>query len=71
MLRVALPPQETKRVCCHLALGSSRDVTAQYLGSQCLYGGYTLATLLRIVTPYRDSVDGTLDRVTHQKLVKR
>jgi hypothetical protein len=34
-------------------------------------GGYTLLTLLRIVTPYRDSVDGTLDRVTCQKLVTR
>jgi hypothetical protein len=32
-------------------------------------GGYTLVTLLRTVTPYRDSVDGTLDHVTYQKLV--
>jgi len=32
-------------------------------------GGYTLVTLPRIVTPYRDSVDGTRDRVTYQKLV--
>jgi len=30
--------------------------------------GYTLVTLPRIVTPYRDSVDGTLARVTHQKV---
>ena len=27
--------------------------------------GYTLVTLPRIVTPYRDSVDGTRDRVTY------
>ena len=34
-------------------------------------GGSTLVTLPRIVTPYRDSVDGTRDRVTYQKLVTR
>ena len=34
-------------------------------------GGYTLVTLLRIVTPYRDSVDETRARVTYQKLVTR
>jgi hypothetical protein len=28
-------------------------------------GEYTLVTLPRIVTPYRDSVDGTRDRVTY------
>ena len=33
--------------------------------------GYTLVTLPRIVTPYSDSVDGTRDRVTYQKLVTR
>jgi hypothetical protein len=32
-------------------------------------GGYTLVTLPRIVTPYRDIMDGTRDRVTYQKLV--
>jgi hypothetical protein len=32
-------------------------------------GGYTLITLPRAVTPYRDSVDGTRDHVTYQKLV--
>jgi hypothetical protein len=37
----------------------------------CIKGGYTLVTLPRIVTPYRDSVDGTRDRVTCQKLVAR
>ena len=36
-----------------------------------LKGGYTLVTLPRIVTPYRDSVDGTRARVTYQKLVMR
>ena len=34
-------------------------------------GGYTLVTLPRIVTPYRDSVDWTRGRVTYQKLVTR
>jgi hypothetical protein len=34
-------------------------------------GGYTLVTLPRIVTPYRDNVDGTRARVTYQKLVTR
>ena len=34
-------------------------------------GGYTLVTLPRIVTPYRDSVDGTRTRLTYQKLVTR
>jgi hypothetical protein len=29
-------------------------------------GGYTLVTLPRIVTPYRNSVDGTRDCVTYQ-----
>ena len=33
--------------------------------------GSTLVTLPRIVTPYLDSVDGTRDRVTYQKLVTR
>ena len=28
-------------------------------------GGYKLVTLPRILTPYRDSVDGTHDRVTN------
>jgi hypothetical protein len=32
---------------------------------------YTLVTLPRNVTPYRDNVDGTRDRVTYQKLVTR
>jgi len=31
--------------------------------------GSTLVTLPRNVTPYRDSVEGTRDRVTNQKLV--
>jgi hypothetical protein len=34
-------------------------------------GGYTIVTLPRTVTPYRDSVDGTRDHVTYQKLVTR
>jgi hypothetical protein len=36
-----------------------------------LKGGYTLVTLRRIVTPYRDSVDGIRGRVTYQKLFTR
>ena len=32
-------------------------------------GRYTLVTLPRNVTPYRDSVDGTCDHVTYQKMV--
>ena len=57
---------------------SSRDsilrtppVTIQARQWMACYGGYTLVTLPRIVTLYRDSVDGTHDRVTHQKLVTR
>ena len=34
-------------------------------------GRYTLVTLPRNVTPYRDSVDGPCDHVTYQKLVTR
>ena len=34
-------------------------------------GRYTLVTLPRNVTPYRDSVDGTCVHVTYQKFVKR
>jgi hypothetical protein len=34
-------------------------------------GGYTLVTLPRIVTPYRDNVDEIRNRVTYQKLVTR
>ena len=32
-------------------------------------GGSTLVTLPRTVTPYRDSVDGTRDHVTYEKLL--
>ena len=34
-------------------------------------GGSTLVTLPRNITSYRDSVDGTRDCVTYQKLVTR
>jgi hypothetical protein len=40
-------------------------------GNDTLRAVYTLVTLPRIVTPYRDSVDGTRDRVTYQKLFTR
>ena len=36
-----------------------------------LYGRYTLVTLPRNVTPYRDSVDGNCNHVTYKKLVTR
>jgi hypothetical protein len=32
-------------------------------------GGYTLVTLPHAVTPYCESVDGTRDHVTYEKLV--
>jgi glycosyltransferase A (GT-A) superfamily protein (DUF2064 family) len=34
-------------------------------------GGYTLVTLRHIVTLYHESVDGTRDHITYQKLVTR
>ena len=45
-----------------------QDIEATYTNSK---DAYTLVTLPRIVTPYRDSVDGTRGRVTYQKLVTR
>ena len=53
-----------------LAEVSKEAVLPRYLHGQ-TKGGYTLVTLPRIVTPYCDSVDGTRDRVTNQKLVTR
>ena len=48
---------------------------AQYMQSegkiQYIMGEYTLVTLPRIVTPYRDRVGETRARVTYQKLVTR
>ena len=38
------------------------------IGALCK-GRYPLVTLHRTVTPYRDSVDGTCNHVTYQKLV--
>ena len=46
-------------------------IDLQIVKSSLAKGGYTLVTLPRIVTPYRDSVDGTRDSVTYQKLVTR
>jgi hypothetical protein len=37
--------------------------------SRYTYGAHTLVTLPRIVTPYRDSVNGTRERITYQKLL--
>jgi hypothetical protein len=49
---------------CHIARDSILHYHTLYYKS-----GYTLVTLPRIVTPYRDSVDGTRARVTYQKFV--
>jgi len=40
-------------------------------GTHFCKSGFTLVTLPRTVTPYRDGVDGTRDRVTYQKLLTR
>jgi hypothetical protein len=51
-----------------------RKMSVTYLSASLLLtskGGYTLVTLPHITTPYRDSVDGTRDHVTYQKLVMR
>jgi hypothetical protein len=45
--------------------------TAMHRRTGVLNGGYTLVTLPRIVTPYRDGVDGSRARVTYQELVTR
>ena len=42
-----------------------------YSSSSEAKGRYTLVTLRRNVTPYRDSVHGTCDQVRYQKLVTR
>jgi hypothetical protein len=55
---------------CKNTLRAGIDRTVTSAGRQC-YGGYTLVTLPRTVTPYRDSVDGTRDHVTYQQLVTR
>jgi len=53
-------------------------MSVSYYKNMCLHkllhfstpkGGYTLVTFPRTVTPYRDSVDGTRDHVTYQKLI--
>jgi hypothetical protein len=54
-----------------LAAGHCRHVGISHSKKNYFKDGYTLVTLPRIVTPYRDSVDGTRDRVTYQKLVTR
>jgi hypothetical protein len=54
-------------VSARLSSGSTIAVLSVIQGK----GRYTLLTLLRIVTQYRDSVDETRDRVTYHKLVTR
>ena len=54
-----------------LCYWSYLDVRRNCLIIQYSEGRYTLVTLPRNVTPYRDSVDGTCDHVTYQKLVMR
>ena len=44
---------------------------SDYVSAAKCSGGYTLVSLPRIVTPYRDSVDVTRDHVTYQKVVTR
>jgi hypothetical protein len=48
-----------------------REARMWGVGLQHNKGRYTIVTLPRIVTPYRDTVNGTRDRVTYQKLVTR
>ena len=62
------PALETYR-CLSKTMTGQVDVCL-HLRVKCL-GGYTLVTLPRIASPYRDSVIGTRDRVTYQKLVTR
>ena len=47
------------------------SMTLRTKATTTIKGGHTLVTLPRIVTTYRDSVDGTRDSVTYQKLVTR
>jgi hypothetical protein len=58
---------------CHCITGAQRfgHHTCLTFKGRMSKGGYTLVTLPRIVTPYRDSVDETRARVTYQKLVTR
>jgi hypothetical protein len=46
---------------------NSKTASSQAMKSN---GESTLVTLLRIVAPYRDSVDGTRDRVTYQNWLR-
>ena len=61
----ALSPEVLLSLCSYLLKPNSLTVHGRF------YDRYTLVTLPRIVTPYRDSVNGTRARVTYQKLVKR
>jgi len=63
--------------CIHVEIGrftfSCKEYKLNYVSDTpvAAKGGSTLVTLLRNVTPYRDSVDRTRDHVTYQKLVMR
>jgi hypothetical protein len=46
-----------------------RVLAALVFGNADGKGGFTLVTLPRIVTPYRDCLDGARDCVTYQKLL--
>jgi hypothetical protein len=59
---------ECGTVTCVTAASSNEEMTDVWTGPS---GGYTPATLPRIVTPYRNSVDETRARVTYQKFVTR
>jgi len=65
------PPDDAVARCFEAATVLLIAVEPVVLHSADGKGGYTLVKLPRIVTPYRDSADGTHGRVTYQKLVTR
>ena len=61
----------SKYVQPSINFGIINSITKLHVVGISTEGGYTLVTLPRIVTQNRDSVDGSRDRVTYQKLVTR
>jgi len=59
------------RTLAHSSRSHAFHSTKSHFYTIAYKSGYTLVTLPRTVTPYRDSVDGSRDRVTYQKLVTR
>jgi hypothetical protein len=66
-----IPDARSCNLSCNQCLGSEILVNIYCVERLLFKGGYTLVTLPRIVTPYRDSVDENRERVTYQKLVTR